>query len=107
MLFVCITSPIKTGPADTKISTSFAGIADLLFVLAYFEFALNVAFFVRHEYLLHPKSGILQEVPRESVHIYGSYTDQRQLKLYILVSLKALTLQSLESLRWCYHAQRI
>ena len=34
------------------------------------KFALNVAFFVRHDYFLHPKSGNLQEVSRESVHIY-------------------------------------
>jgi len=39
-------------------------------VLEHFKFALNVAFFVRHEYFLHPKSGNLQEVSRESVHIY-------------------------------------
>jgi hypothetical protein len=32
---------------------------------------LNVAFFVRHEYFLHPKSGNLQEVSQESVHIYN------------------------------------
>ena len=50
--------------------TGFAGIADLLGVLEHFKFALNVAFFVRHEYFLHPKSGDLQEVSRESVHIY-------------------------------------
>ena len=34
------------------------------------KFALNVEFLVRHEYFLHPKSGNLQEVSRESVHIY-------------------------------------
>ena len=47
-------------------------IADLLGVLEHSKFALNVAFFVRHEYFLHPKSGKLQEVSRESVHIYSS-----------------------------------
>ena len=36
-----------------------------------FKFALNVAFFVRHEYFLHPKSGNLQEVSQESLHIYN------------------------------------
>ena len=41
---------------------SFAGIADLLHVLKHLKFALNVAFFVRHEYFLHSKSGNLQEV---------------------------------------------
>ncbi|MEO9517115.1 MAG: hypothetical protein ABJH45_03705, partial [Paracoccaceae bacterium] len=45
-------------------------IANLLGVLEHFKFALNVAFFVRHEYFLHPKSGNLQEVSRESVHTY-------------------------------------
>ena len=48
----------------------FAGIADLLCVLKHLKFALNVAFFVRHEYFLHPKSGNLQEVSQESLHIY-------------------------------------
>ena len=70
MLLVCITLSIETGPADPKISTGLAGIADLLGVLEHFKLALNVAFFVRHEYFLHPKSGKLQEVSRESVHIY-------------------------------------
>jgi hypothetical protein len=41
-------------------------------VLKHLKFALNVAFFVRHEYFLHPKSGNLQEVSQESVHIYNS-----------------------------------
>ena len=49
------------------------GIADLLGVLEHLKFALNVAFFVRHEYFLHPKSGNLQEVSQESVHIYSVY----------------------------------
>ena len=70
MLLVCITPPVKAGPADAKIPASFAGIADLLRVLKHLKFALNVAFFVRHEYFLHPKSGNLQEVSQESVHIY-------------------------------------
>ena len=51
---------------------SFASIADLLGVLEHSKFVLNVAFFVCHEYFLHPKSGNLQEVSRESVHIYLS-----------------------------------
>jgi putative transposase len=42
-------------PADAKVPASFAGIADLLRVLKHLKFALNVAFFVRHEYFLHPK----------------------------------------------------
>ena len=70
MLLVCVTPPIKAGPADAKIPASLAGIADLLRVLKHLKFALNVAFFVRHEYFLHPKLGNLQEVSRESVHIY-------------------------------------
>ena len=70
MLLVCNTPSIKAGPANPKIPAGFAGIADLLGVLEHSKFALNVAFFVRHEYFLHPKSGNLQEVPRESVHIY-------------------------------------
>jgi hypothetical protein len=39
-------------------------------VLKHLKFVLNVAFFVRYEYFLHPKSGNLQEVSQESVHIY-------------------------------------
>ena len=72
MLLVCVTPPIKAGSADPKIPASFAGIADLLRVLKHLKFALNVAFFVRHEYFLHPKSGNLQEVSQETVHIYTS-----------------------------------
>ena len=59
---ICVTPPIKAGPADAKIPASFAGIDDLLRVLKHLKFALNVAFVVRHEYFLHPKSGNLQEV---------------------------------------------
>ena len=70
MLLIGIPPSIETGPADPKISTGFAGIADLLGVLEHSKLALNVAFVVRHEYFLHPKSGKLQEVSRESVHIY-------------------------------------
>lgn len=62
--------PIKTGADGPEIPVSFASIADLLGVLELSEFALNVAFFVRYEYLFHPKSGYFQEVSRESVHIY-------------------------------------
>ena len=62
MLLVCNTPSIKAGPANPKIPAGFAGIADLLGVLEHSKFALNVAFFVRHEYFLHPKSGNLQEV---------------------------------------------
>ena len=56
--------------ANAKIPASLAGIADLLGVLEHSKLALNVAFVVRYEYFLHPKLGNLQEVPRESVHIY-------------------------------------
>ena len=61
---------IETGPADPKIPADFSSIAYLLGVLEHCRFALNVAVFVRHEYLLHPKSGNLQEVSREPVHRY-------------------------------------
>ena len=47
------------------------GIADLLGVLEHSKFALNVAFFVRQEYFLHPKSGNLQKVSREPANIYS------------------------------------
>lgn len=50
---------IETGPADPKKSTGLAGIADLLGVLEHSKLALNIAFVVRHEYFLHPKSGNL------------------------------------------------
>ena len=62
---------IEAGPAYPKIPAGFAGIADLLRVLEHSKLALNVAFVVRHEYFFHPKSGNLQEVSRESVHIYS------------------------------------
>ena len=78
MLLIGIPPSIETGPADPKISTGFAGIADLLGVLEHSKLALNVAFVVRHEYFLHPKSGKLQEVSRESVHIYTNGADVRQ-----------------------------
>ena len=61
---------IEAGPAYPKIPAGFAGIADLLRVLEHSKLALNVAFVVRHKYFLHPKSGNLQKVSRESVHIY-------------------------------------
>ena len=67
-------NPCRVGSAPKgnppKIPAGFASIAYRLGVLEHSKFALNVAFFVRHEYFLHPKSGNLQEVSRESVHIY-------------------------------------
>ncbi|HDZ81307.1 MAG TPA: sigma-70 family RNA polymerase sigma factor [Roseobacter sp.] len=39
-------------------------------MLKHSQFTLDVSFFVRHENFLHPKLGNLQEVSRESVHIY-------------------------------------
>ena len=48
--------------------------ADLLRVLKHLKFALNVAFFVRHEYFRIPKSGNLQQVSQETVHIYTKAT---------------------------------
>ena len=39
-------------------------------MLEHSKFTLNVAVFIRHEHFLHPKSGSLQEVSKESVHIY-------------------------------------
>ena len=68
-LLVCIPPSIEAGPAYPKIPAGFAGIADLLRVLEHSKLALNVAVFVRHEYFFHPKSGKLQEVSRESVHV--------------------------------------
>ena len=53
-----------------RLELHFTGIADLLGMLERSKFALNVAFFVRHEDFLHPKSGNLQEVSQETVHIY-------------------------------------
>jgi len=64
-------------PVDATYLASFAGIADLLRVLEHLKFALNVAFFVRHKYFLHPKSGNLQEVSQESVHIYTKSPKRR------------------------------
>jgi hypothetical protein len=69
-LLVCVTPSIKTGPTNAKIPAGFAGIVDLLGVLEHSTFALNVEFFVRHQYFLHPKAGNLQEVSREPVRIY-------------------------------------
>ena len=40
------------------------GIDDLLRVQKHLKFALNIAFVVRREYFLHPKSGNLQEVSK-------------------------------------------
>jgi len=71
MLLIGIPPSIKAGPAHPEIPASLAGIADFLGMLEHSKFALNVAFVVRHENFLHPKSGNLQEVSRESVHIYS------------------------------------
>jgi hypothetical protein len=88
MLLVCITPSIETGPADPKISTGFAGIADLLGVLEHFKFALNVAFFARHEYVLYPKSKNLQGVSWEPVHIYIGRPRRRRKRLSSSLFLK-------------------
>ncbi len=53
-----------------QIPTGFTGIADSICVLKHPKFALNFALLVRHENFLRPKTGNLQEVSRESVHIY-------------------------------------
>jgi hypothetical protein len=50
-----------------------------LCVLEHPKFALNIALLVRHANFLHPKSGNLQEVSRESLHIYNSEDNQIQL----------------------------
>ncbi len=71
MLLIGIPPSIKAGSSNPEIPARFASIADLLGVLENPKLALNVAFFVRHEIFLHPKSGNLQEVSRESVHIYN------------------------------------
>ena len=92
MLLVCVTPPIKAGSADAKVPASFAGIADLLRVLKHLKFALNVAFFVRHRYFLHPKSGNLSKVSQETVHIYSipRSTFYRWYDLYVDGGLDAL-----------------
>ena len=70
MLLIRIPPSIKAGSSNPKIPTRFAGIADPLGMLKHSQFTLDVSFFVRHENFLHPKLGNLQEVSRESVHIY-------------------------------------
>lgn len=54
----------KTGPADPKIPAGLTGIVNFLSVLEHSKVAVNVAFFVRDEYFLYPKSGNLQKVSR-------------------------------------------
>jgi len=70
MFLLCFAPSVETGPTNPKIPAGFAGVTDLLSVPEHSQFALNVAFFVRHEYFLDPKLGDLQEVSRKSVHIY-------------------------------------
>ena len=70
MLLVCVLPSIEARSANPEVSAGFANIAYLLGMLKYSKLALNVALVVRHENFLHPKSGKLQEVSRESVHIY-------------------------------------
>jgi len=70
MLLIGIPPSIKAGSPNPKIPACFAYIADLLSMLEHSQLALNVTFFVRHKNFLHPKLGNLQEVSRESVHIY-------------------------------------
>ena len=67
-LLIGISPSVKAGSADAKIPTGFA---DLLGVLKHPKIALNIALLVRHQNFLHPKTGNLQEVSRESVHIYN------------------------------------
>ena len=70
MLLIRFPPSLKAGSPNPKIPTRFARIADLLGILTHSPFTLDVSFFVRHENLLHPKLGNLQEVSPESVHIY-------------------------------------
>lgn len=70
MLEISITPSKKAESADLKVPTGFVGNADFLSVLEHSKFALNVSFFVRHEYFLYSKSGNLQKVFRETVNIY-------------------------------------
>ena len=70
MLLIRIPPSIKAGSPNPEIPTCFAGIADLLGMLKHSQFTLDVSFFVCHENFLHPKLDNLQEVSRESVHIY-------------------------------------
>ncbi len=76
MLFIGRAPSLEAGPADPKISTGFAGISDHFGVLQHSKFALNVAFIVSHEYFLQSKFGNLQEMSRESVHIYTGAASQ-------------------------------
>jgi hypothetical protein len=71
MFLIRITPSIEAGSPDTEISTGPTGITDFLGMLKHLQFTLDVPFFVPHENFLHPKSGNLQEVSRESVHIYN------------------------------------
>lgn len=70
VLSIGISPSIEAGSPNPEIPTCFAGIANLFGVLERSQLALNVAFVVRHEYFLHPDSGNLQEVSRESVNVY-------------------------------------
>ena len=54
MLLIRIPPSIEAGSPNPKIPTGLAGIADLFGVLKHPQFALNVAFFVRHGNFLHP-----------------------------------------------------
>ena len=54
----------KNWPCQSQIPTGFAGITDLLSVLEHSKSTLNVAVLVRHEYFLHPKSGIYRKCLR-------------------------------------------
>ena len=56
--------------ANPEVSAGFANIVDLLGMLKYSKLALNVTFVVRHENFFHPKSGKIQEVSREAIHVY-------------------------------------
>jgi len=56
MLLIRIPPSIEAGSPNPEISTYFTGIADLLDKLKHSQFTLDVAFFVRGESFLHPKS---------------------------------------------------
>jgi hypothetical protein len=70
LLLIGIPPSIEDGSSNPEIPAGFVGIADLIGMLKHSKFALTVAFFVRHENFLHPRSGNLQEVSREYGHIY-------------------------------------
>jgi hypothetical protein len=74
MLLIGIPPSIEAGPAYPKISTGFAGIADLLRVLEHSKLALNVAFVMNTSSI--PNQGNYRKCPESPymsvVRVFGS-----------------------------------